>query len=154
MASSGSVRRALVVVGKVSKGQVLNANAKLGSNWLSALDIAEQTAQADYPNITGMEIAGALAHQSHQVQSHSNVLSVKFFEGEDRVISGHVHMNGRVDYSRERLRSGQKERWKPTRDQVDQNSWTVYDPEKKKHRKVFQEQGWLYIEIGGVKVWF
>ncbi|KFG82009.1 hypothetical protein MANI_026363 [Metarhizium anisopliae] len=90
-----------------------------------------------------MEIAGALAHQSHQVQSHSNVLSVKFFEGEDRVISGHVHMNGRVDYSRERLRSGQKERWKPTRDQVEQNSWTVYDPEKKKHRKVFQEQGWF-----------
>lgn len=98
--------------------------------------------------------SGALAHQSHQVQSHSNVLSVKFFEGEDRVISGHVHMNGRVDYSRERLRSGQKERWKPTRDQVEQNSWTVYDPEKKKHRKVFQEQGWLYVEIGGVKVWF
>ena len=83
------------------------------------------------------------------------MLSVKFLEGDERVISGHVHVNGQIDYSRRaRGGTGSHARWYPTRDQVDQGKWTVYDPEKKKHRKVFAENEWWYIEKGGDKVWF
>ena len=42
--------------------------------------------------------SGAKAHQSHEVATHSNILIVKFFAGSRRVISGHVHMNGQLDY--------------------------------------------------------
>jgi hypothetical protein len=44
--------------------------------------------------------SGARAHQSHEVATHSNILSVKFFAGSRRVISGHVHINGQLDYSK------------------------------------------------------
>jgi hypothetical protein len=48
---------------------------------------------------------GAKAHQSHEVATHSNVISAKFFDGDKRVISGHIHLNGMIDYS-SRARSG------------------------------------------------
>ena len=42
---------------------------------------------------------GAKAHQSHEVETHSNVISAKFFEGDKRIISGHIHHNGKIEYS-------------------------------------------------------
>ena len=48
---------------------------------------------------------GAQAHPSHEVATHSNVISAKFFAENKRVISGHIHLNGTIDYSA-RARSG------------------------------------------------
>lgn len=102
---------------------------------------------------------GAKAHQSSEVKSHSNVLSVKFFEGDQRVISGHIHMNGAIEYSqRARNTDGQagssKSGWQPSRDKVDQKTWTIYDPESKKNRKVASEGEWWYIQKGAETMWF
>ncbi|KAG9230119.1 hypothetical protein BJ875DRAFT_473106 [Amylocarpus encephaloides] len=95
-----SVVRSLQKVGKVTMAQVQNANGSLGGQWLSAINIAEQTVMNNYPQVDAIQIAGARAHQSHEVATHSNILSVKFFAGSRRVISGHVHMNGELDYSK------------------------------------------------------
>ncbi|KAK7414535.1 hypothetical protein QQZ08_012532 [Neonectria magnoliae] len=45
-------------------------------------------------------ISGAKAHQSHNVAAHTNVLSVAFYAGKTRVVSGHIHDDGTVDYSK------------------------------------------------------
>ncbi|PVH75247.1 hypothetical protein DL98DRAFT_498677, partial [Cadophora sp. DSE1049] len=93
-----SVVKSLQKVGKVTMAQVQNANGSLGGRWLSAINIAEQTVVG--PQVDAIQIAGARAHQSHEVATHSNIISVKFFAGSRRVISGHVHMNGQLDYSK------------------------------------------------------
>jgi hypothetical protein len=46
--------------------------------------------------------SGAKTNQSRTVTSHVSVLSVAFYAREARVISGHVHDNGAVDYSKGR----------------------------------------------------
>ena len=45
-------------------------------------------------------VSGAQAHQSHNVAAHTNVLSVAFYTGKTRVVSGHIHGDGTVDYSK------------------------------------------------------
>lgn len=45
-------------------------------------------------------ISGAKAHQSRHVAEHTNVLSVAFYDGKTRILSGHVHGDGTVDYSK------------------------------------------------------
>ncbi|KAL1878038.1 hypothetical protein VTK73DRAFT_8262 [Phialemonium thermophilum] len=158
MSSSSALKRTLVQVGKVSLNHVRESNRGTGDMWLAAIDVAQQKVIQDHPSVTGMEIAGAAAHQSHNVKTHSNVLSVKFYSEEQRVVSGHIHINGRIDYSRERRKakksSGSNQGWQPIREEVDFQTWTIYDPEKKKNRKVMQDGDWLYIEKGGIKVWF
>lgn len=71
------------------------------------------------------------------------MISAIFYAGEQRVISGHVHINGKVDYSQKARTGGQSSgsNWQPTREQVDTSEWTIYDPEKKKNRKVMAEGG-------------
>lgn len=92
------------------------------------------------------------------MESHSNVISAKFYDGEQRVISGHIHGDGSIDYSQKSHTSGQASGsgsgWQPTRDQVDMTNWDVYDPERRKKRKVMSDGDWWYIEKGGVKIWF
>ena len=39
------------------------------------------------------------------MKTHSNIISAKFFAGSQRVISGHIHIDGKIDYSN-RVRSG------------------------------------------------
>jgi len=95
-----SVVKSLQKVGKVTMAQVQHANGSLGGQWLSAIDIAEQTVVNNYPQVDAIQIAGARAHQSHEVDTHSNIISVKFFAGSRRVISGHVHMNGQLDFGK------------------------------------------------------
>ncbi|KAM0507561.1 hypothetical protein D7B24_006657 [Verticillium nonalfalfae] len=102
MLSSKAVAKTLEQVGKVSLQHVLTANPATGPEWLRALDTAKKTVQADHPDVTSYEIAGAKAHQSHNVEAHSNVLSVKFFAGGQRVVSGHVHLGGNIDYGKRR----------------------------------------------------
>ncbi len=98
-------------------------------------------------------ISGAVAHQSYTVQTHSNVLSVQFYEGDRRVISGHVHMNGAIDYS-SRTVGGESWKWTPTREEVNQVNWIIYDLNKKKTRNVHIDGNWWYIEKGAEKVYF
>ncbi|KAK0102306.1 hypothetical protein ONS95_005929 [Cadophora gregata] len=95
-----SMAKSLKRVGKVTMSQVQSANGSLGVQWLSALNIAEQTVVTTYPQIDAIQIAGAKAHQSYEVAAHSNIISVKFFAGSKRIMSAHVHLNGKVDYSK------------------------------------------------------
>ncbi|PNY27628.1 Uncharacterized protein TCAP_02448 [Tolypocladium capitatum] len=140
--------------------QIKDANKRTGDMWLAALSVAAQAVQTDPQPLTmNQNNSGARAHQSHEVASHSNVISAKFYAGDQRVISGHIHINGTLDYSQKARTAGQasgssKDRWQPTRDQVDTHKWTIYDPEKKKNRKVSSEGEWWYIEKGGDKLWF
>jgi hypothetical protein len=55
--------------------------------------------------LTATEDVWIQAHQSHEVATHSNVINAKFFAENKRVISGHIHLNGTIDYSG-RARSG------------------------------------------------
>ncbi|KAJ0158924.1 hypothetical protein CTA2_10628 [Colletotrichum tanaceti] len=116
---------------------------------------------------------GAKAHRSHEVPSHSNVISAKFFAGKTRVVSGHIHLDGTVDYGRprgntgsdreegpstrnsgNRPESGESSAWKPAREYVDTGNWTIYDSDKRKTREVREENGWWYIETRKGKVYF
>ncbi|KAG6194828.1 hypothetical protein E4U50_000532 [Claviceps purpurea] len=85
------------VVGKVSKDAVVKAS---GVAWGSAVDKGTQIAQETFPRINAVKIHGAKAHQSHTVPSHSSVISVAFYDGKKRIVSGHIHKNGRVDFSK------------------------------------------------------
>ncbi|KAL2069776.1 hypothetical protein VTL71DRAFT_14455 [Oculimacula yallundae] len=62
--------------------QVQYANGSLGGQWLLAINIAEQTVVNNYPQVDAIQIA------------------VKFFAGSKRVISGHVHTNGKLDFGK------------------------------------------------------
>lgn len=83
------------------------------------------------------------------------VISAKFYAGEQRVISGHVHINGTIDYSQKARTGGPASgSWQPNREEVDTSRWTILDPDKKKNRKVMAEGEWWFIEKGGEKIWF
>lgn len=74
-----------------------------------------------------------------------------------RVASGHIHGNGKLEYSqrdRSAAISGSTKSWTPTRDKVKTKDWTTYDPEKKKMRRVMAEGERWYIERGGIKDYF
>ncbi|GAB0139165.1 hypothetical protein EsDP_00007378 [Epichloe bromicola] len=155
--ASRAVKRVLAQVGKISKSHVHQENPATGNVWIAALDAAESTVMMDYLGVTGMSITGAKAHQSHTVNSHSNVLSVRFYAGEQKVISGHIHMNGMLEYSQKARAvagSSSKGSWMPSREDVDTENWIIYDPQKKKKRKVMSEGEWWYIERGGMKEYF
>ncbi|KAM3486355.1 hypothetical protein MY8738_000571 [Beauveria namnaoensis] len=138
--SNQEVDQALTIVGKVSKSEVLSLNGPQGPDSRAS---------------PAMLIAGGKAHQSRDVQAHSNVISVRFYDGDEReVVSGHVHMDGRIEYNKKVPGGGLKSTWKPTREQVNQAKWTIYDTDKKKQRKVTTEGKWWYIEIEGCKVPF
>jgi len=105
MSSQKSVAKSLKLLGNVTMAHVKDINKSGGPQWLSAINIAAQAVQSDFPTVDGIQIAGAKAHQSHEVATHSNVISAKFFAENKRVISGHIHLNGTIDYS-SRARSG------------------------------------------------
>ncbi|OAA53453.1 hypothetical protein SPI_09381 [Niveomyces insectorum RCEF 264] len=158
MVGLGAIRRSMLLVGNVTKHEVGKRN-KNGRMWLGALDVAQQTLANSSPTVNGMKIKGAKAHQSHTVKAHSNVLSVTFFAGEQRIVSGHIHANGAIEYGRKARASGKASSnsgggWQPTKHQVDQRTWTIYDPEKKKNREVVTEGQWWYIMKGADKVYF
>lgn len=44
----------------------------------------------NYSNIIFL-VSGANAHQSHTTAAHSDVLSVAFYAGKKRFLSGHIH---------------------------------------------------------------
>ncbi|KAF1739545.1 hypothetical protein CRV24_001480 [Beauveria bassiana] len=137
--SNQEADQALTIVGKVSKSEVLSLNGTQGPEWVRGIKVAEKTVKID----------------SRDVQAHSNVISVKFYDGDERkVVSGHVHMDGRIEYNKKLPGGGLKSTWKPTREQVNQAKWTIYDTDKKKQRKVTTEGKWWYIEIEGCKVPF
>ncbi|EJP67340.1 uncharacterized protein BBA_03914 [Beauveria bassiana ARSEF 2860] len=153
--SNQEADQALTIVGKVSKSEVLSLNGPQGPEWVRGIKVAEKTVKTDFPSVSAMLIAGGKAHQSRDVQAHSNVISVKFYDGDERkVVSGHVHMDGRIEYNKKLPGGGLKSTWKPTREQVNQAKWTIYDTDKKKQRKVTTEGKWWYIEIEGCKVPF
>ncbi|KAI0182251.1 hypothetical protein EV127DRAFT_517925 [Xylaria flabelliformis] len=160
--SSSVPRRALYVLGKVSRNDIGRANGKEGSTWLNAIDIAEQTTMAQYPNITGVSFTGARAHQSHEVATHANVISAKFWTGDKRAISGHIMMNGYIEFGKNKqastshTSSRDTSSWKPDRKEVDTKKWAIYDPVGKKTRKVHADENsdWWFVEIGGVKTYF
>ncbi|KAH8719926.1 hypothetical protein HC256_000334 [Beauveria bassiana] len=166
--SNQEADQALTIVGKVSKSEVLSLNGTQGPEWVRGIKVAEKTVKIDFPSVSAMLIAmdsgsrandhdqsGGKAHQSRDVQAHSNVISVKFYDGDERkVVSGHVHMDGRIEYNKKLPGGGLKSTWKPTREQVNQAKWTIYDTDKKKQRKVTTEGKWWYIEIEGCKVPF
>jgi len=52
-----SVVKSLQKVGKVTMAQVQHANGSLGGQWLSAIDIAEQTVVNNYPQVDAIQIA-------------------------------------------------------------------------------------------------
>ncbi|KAG5950600.1 hypothetical protein E4U57_007522 [Claviceps arundinis] len=85
------------VVGKVSKDAVVEAS---GATWGRAVDKGTQIAQETFPRINAVKIHGAKAHQSHTVPSHSSVISVAFYDGKKHIVSGHIHENGTVDFSK------------------------------------------------------
>ncbi|KAI0115652.1 hypothetical protein GGR51DRAFT_556090 [Nemania sp. FL0031] len=160
-------RRALYILGKVSRIDIGRENGNEGAMWLGAVDIAEQTVMTQFPTVTGISFTGAKAHQSHEVGHHGNVISAKFWHGEKRVISGHIMMNGYIKFGKNKeagsshassshSSSRRVEAWKPHRSKVDIGNWTIYDPEKKKTRKVQAEKNseWWFVEIGGVKTYF
>lgn len=88
------------------------------------------------------------------------------------MMSGHIMMNGYLELSKikrgslgtpisshassSRGISGDTKVWKPRRKDVNTEDWTIYDPKRKKMRKVCQEEDseWWFIEVGGVKTFF
>ncbi|KAK4149939.1 hypothetical protein C8A00DRAFT_37470 [Chaetomidium leptoderma] len=106
--------KALNMVGTVTKEAIVKSNTN-GEQWMSALVIAEMAVQQDHPTVDGVQVSGAKAHQSHTTKHHTNILSVKFYQGAKRIISGHVHLNGMVDYSKggSRSRSANPNKAKP-----------------------------------------
>ncbi|TWU72708.1 hypothetical protein ED733_004167 [Metarhizium rileyi] len=155
--ASRTLKTVLVQVGRIGKSHVFQENPGTGDIWVAALDTAESTVKMDYPEVTGMSISGAKAHQSHTVSSHSRVLSVRFYAGEQRIISGHVYQNGMLAYSqraRATASSSSTDSWKPSRGEVDTTTWTIYDPQHKKKRTVASEDKWWYIEKGGMREYF
>ncbi|KAK7414627.1 hypothetical protein QQZ08_012519 [Neonectria magnoliae] len=95
--SKKAASAAYVIIGKVTKDAVVKAS---GTTWGAALETGTQIAQATYPRIDAIKVHGAKAHQSHNVPSHSAVLSVAFYDGKKRIVSGHIHQDGRVDFSK------------------------------------------------------
>ncbi|KAI1421744.1 hypothetical protein F5Y12DRAFT_766220 [Xylaria sp. FL1777] len=160
-------RRALHVLGKVSRNEIGIANGQEGSMWLGAIDIAEQTAMIQFPNLTGISFTGARAHQSSELAAHGNVISAKFWIGDKRAMSAHIMMNGYIEFgkikksgsshaSSSRSGSSHVKAWKPDRNDVNLTNWTIYDTAGKKTRKVYEDENseWWFVEIGGVKTYF
>ncbi|KAI0418921.1 hypothetical protein F5X98DRAFT_336700 [Xylaria grammica] len=176
--ASSLPRRALNVIGKVKKAQIGASNGPNGGIWLRASDTAERTVMTDFPEVTGIEFKGAVAHQSHKNPLHEICLSVQLYVGEKRFISGHILSNGSLVYSKEKAKggntssshasssrsghsgssqSGHANVWKPTKEMVDQSTWRILDKSKNKWRSVHEDPenpSYWYIEIGGQKTYF
>ncbi|KAK3896904.1 hypothetical protein C8A05DRAFT_20229 [Staphylotrichum tortipilum] len=95
--SGKQVVKALRMLGPVTKEEILKNNTN-GAQWMSALATAQMQVQQEFPKVDGMRVSGSRAHQSHTTAHHTNVLSIKYFEGAVKAVSGHIHLNGFVEY--------------------------------------------------------
>ncbi|KAG5998486.1 hypothetical protein E4U52_008077 [Claviceps spartinae] len=152
MSSSKKVAAvACAIVGKVTKDAIVKAS---GPQWVAALDEGTQIAQETYPRINGVKIhlsmllikliTVAQKHtndQSHTVPSHSAVLSVAFYDGKKRIVSGHIHKNGRVDFSKEGRNSSGSASTQPQPQFATGLIWQM-DPDNPRQAIWWNSTGW------------